>query len=303
MEYVLLLADNEPEFLRTWSTLLSNAGYHVRQATNPQEARRVLQDGGVDLAIIDMRLATTNNKDDLSGLELASDHKFRNIPKIILTGYEVELADLTRLLGVNELPSAVAVADKSEGPQKLLRIVDYTLEIWPRGRRVFVVHGRNKKIHASMCHFLRELGLQPLEWGDLVEATGNSAPTIIEILRAGFEKAQAAVVLLTPEDEARLLPEFLTESDGVHERELTPQPRPNVIFEAGMVMARFPKRTVIVQVGHIREFTDLAGVHFVRLNNSIQARGELVRRLRIAGCAIVDTTTTMGWHTAGDFEK
>jgi predicted nucleotide-binding protein len=154
-----------------------------------------------------------------------------------------------------------------------------------------------------MSHFLRELGLQPLEWGDLVEATGNPAPTIIEILRAGFDKAQAAVVLFTPEDEARLLPEFLVESDGIHERRLTPQPRPNVIFEAGMVMAHFPKRTVIVQVGQIREFTDLAGVHFVRLNNSIQAREELVRRLRIAGCAMVDTTTTVGWHTAGDFGK
>lgn len=169
-------------------------------------------------------------------------------------------------------------------------------------KRVFLVHGRNKKIHASVCHFLRALGLQPLEWGDLVEATGNPAPTIIEILRAGFEKAQAAVVLFTPEDEARLLEEFRIDSDQLHERELTPQPRPNVIFEAGMVMAYFPKRTVIVQLGHIREFSDLAGIHFVRLNNSIQAREEFVRRLRIAQCAIVDTRTTTGWHTAGDFD-
>ncbi len=95
----------------------------------------MLQDGGVGLAILDLRLGN-EGADDISGLELAHDHKFRNIPKIILTAFEVKLADLTRLLGVkaDELPSVVAVADKCEGPQELLRIVDYTLEIWPRLR-------------------------------------------------------------------------------------------------------------------------------------------------------------------------
>lgn len=48
-------------------------------------------------------------------------------------------------------------------------------------RKVFVVYGRNRKLQASMFEFLRELGLQPLEWGDLVEATGNPTPTIIEV--------------------------------------------------------------------------------------------------------------------------
>jgi hypothetical protein len=51
-------------------------------------------------------------------------------------------------------------------------------------RKVFVVHGRNHRARAAMFLLLRELGLQPLEWGDLVEATGNPAPTILEILRA-----------------------------------------------------------------------------------------------------------------------
>jgi predicted nucleotide-binding protein len=171
-----------------------------------------------------------------------------------------------------------------------------------RGKRVFVVHGRNLKIRTSMFRFLRELGLQPMDWGELVELTGNAAPTIIEILQAGFKTAQAAVVVFTPEDEARLLPPFVADTDPPYERELTPQPRPNVLFEAGMVMAHFPQRTVIVQLGRIRPFTDLAGVHFINLNNSIQARGELVRRLRIAGCAIEDTETNIGWHNAGNFD-
>ena len=169
-------------------------------------------------------------------------------------------------------------------------------------KKVFVVYGRNQKLRASMFLFLAELGLQPLEWGDLVECTGNPAPTIIEVLRAGFEIAQAAVVLFTPEDEARLLPAFSLESDPQHECELTPQPRPNVIFEAGMVLAHFPRRTVIVQIGRIRPFTDLSGIHFVELDNSIAARRELLRRLRRAGCAIEDPDTKTGWHHAGNFD-
>jgi len=169
-------------------------------------------------------------------------------------------------------------------------------------KRVFVVHGRNQIIRSSMFLFLRELGLQPLDWGDLVEATGNPTPTIIEILRAGFEKAQAAVVLFTPEDEARLRKEFWGTSEPEGERELTPQPRPNVIFEAGMVMAHFPRRTVIVQIGNIRPFTDLSGIHFVRLDNTLDARRDLLRRLRVAGCAIDNPDGKIGWHTAGNFD-
>jgi len=168
-------------------------------------------------------------------------------------------------------------------------------------KKVFVVHGRNKEIRSSMFLFLRELGLQPLEWGDLVEATGNPTPSILEVLRAGFEVAQAAVVVFTPDDVAKLNERFCTEEDPVHERELTPQPRPNVIFEAGMVMAHFPRRTVIVQIGRLRPFTDLSGIHFVNMDDSMEARRELVRRLRMAGCGVESEART-GWHTAGKFE-
>lgn len=124
-----------------------------------------------------------------------------------------------------------------------------------KAKKVFVVHGRNSKIRASVFQFLREVGLHPLEWGDLVEATGNPAPTIIEVLRNAVDVAHAAVILFTPDDEARLREEFQADDDSAYEVQLTGQPRPNVIFEAGMIMAHFPVRTVIIQVGHLRPFT------------------------------------------------
>src|SRR5579863_4829733 len=43
---------------------------------------------------------------------------------------------------------------------------------------VFVVHGRNEPIRNSMFDYLRALGLNPLEWSELLKATKKGAPYI-----------------------------------------------------------------------------------------------------------------------------
>jgi predicted nucleotide-binding protein len=145
------------------------------------------------------------------------------------------------------------------------------------------------------------LGLNPLDWTKLVEATGDPAPHINEILKAGFRIATSAVVLLTPDDEARVREEFRQEDDPEYERTLSPQPRPNVLFEAGMAMAHFPRRTVLVQVGWSRPFTDIAGIHSIKIDNTLEKRRDLAVRLKMAGCEIVDLNASIEWQTAGDF--
>lgn len=170
-----------------------------------------------------------------------------------------------------------------------------------RGRRVFVVHGRNMLVRNALFTFLRSLGLEPLEWTALVEATKKPAPHISEILKAGFKMANAAVVLLTPDEEARVREPFRYEDDFIFEGELSPQPRPNVLFEAGMAMAHFPERTVLLQVGRIRPFSDIAGIHAIKMDNSFEKRRELAQRLRMAGCEINDLNSSIEWQTAGDF--
>lgn len=166
-------------------------------------------------------------------------------------------------------------------------------------RAVFIVHGRNEPARAALFTFLRAVGLHPLEWGEVVAATGNAVPYIGQILDAAFARAQAVVVLLTPDDEGRLREEFRNPSDGPHETELTPQARQNVIFEAGMAMGRSPDRTVLVELGTLRPFSDVGGRHVIRLTDSVARRQDLALRLRTAGCAVnIDGTD---WHTAGDF--
>jgi predicted nucleotide-binding protein len=166
-------------------------------------------------------------------------------------------------------------------------------------RDVFVVHGRNAAARDALFEFLRSLDLHPLEWSQAVELTGKPMPYIGEILDAAFSHAHAIVVLLTPDDEARLREPFTVPGDPPHELELTGQARPNVLFEAGMAMSRDSERTILVELGNLRPFTDISGIHTIRFDNSTQRRQELASRLISAGCPANLSGTA--WHTAGDF--
>ncbi|MFD5757831.1 TIR domain-containing protein [Streptomyces mirabilis] len=163
-------------------------------------------------------------------------------------------------------------------------------------RKVFVIHGRNDRARQGLFTFLRAIGLDPIEWSEASRMTGKGSPYIGEILDAAFGSAQAVVVLQTPDD-VTYLHESLAES-GDPECSPQMQPRPNVLFEAGMAMGRDADRTVIVELGQIKVFSDIHGRHVVRLDNSVKKRQDLANRLETAGCATNLTGTD--WHEAGD---
>jgi predicted nucleotide-binding protein len=165
-------------------------------------------------------------------------------------------------------------------------------------RRVWVVHGRNDRLRTGLFTYLRSFGLEPLEFSEARKLTGKPLPYVGDILEAAFQHAQAVVVLLTPDDEARLRPEFQTPADPEFEKILTGQARPNVLFEAGMAIVSHRDRTVLVQFGELRPFSDVAGRHLVHMNGSTQKRQELASRLEAAGCSVNLNGTD--WHTAGD---
>lgn len=171
----------------------------------------------------------------------------------------------------------------------------------PDTSRVFVIHGRNEAIRRALFDFLRAIDLKPIEWSEAVALTGTPSPFIGDILDAAMGYAQAIIVLFTGDDLVRLKDEFLWINDPAYERKTTPQSRPNVIFEAGLALGKYPERTILVQVGTLRPFSDIAGRHFVRLRNSSKSRQELAQRLELAGCE-VDLSGT-DWHDAGLFPK
>lgn len=156
-------------------------------------------------------------------------------------------------------------------------------------KAIFVVHGRDVDFKNKMFNFLRTIGLEPLDWNEIIKLTGNAAPTTFEIVNKGLEHAQAILVLLTGDDEARLLEEFQNDDDSDIEKVLTPQPRLNVVFEAGLSFAISPERTILVKKSKVKKFSDVDGINYILFNGTQKDKNNLINRLKIAGCE-VDTT-------------
>ena len=194
----------------------------------------------------------------------------------------------TRLASISTQKACASIEQISPRVLQLLAEAIVTSEkekmekIKKSSRKVFVVHGRNKGIRDAMFIFLRSIGLEPIEWTQAVQWTGSGSPHVAEILNAAFNSAQATVVLMTPDDEARLRSDFQSSDDLSYEKDLTPQARANVIFEAGMAFGRDPKKTVLVEIGQLRPFSDIGGRHTIRLDNSTAKRQALAMRLRDA---------------------
>lgn len=166
-------------------------------------------------------------------------------------------------------------------------------------KKVFIISGRNLKARQELARFLRELGLEPIKWSDLVKRTHSGAPFVGEVLEEAFKAARVVIVLLTGDDQAMLYDRYQKEEDPDYEKNLTPQPRQNVLFEAGMAFGKQPKRTILVQIGYMRPFSDVAGRLVVKLTNNVEGRKELKHRLEDAGCEVLPSS--IDWLAVGDF--
>ncbi|MBE0683965.1 MAG: response regulator [Anaerolineales bacterium] len=124
----ILFADNDKDFLNTRREYLEKQGYRVVPALNLEEARRALEFGNIDLAIIDIRLEDDDDEKDTSGLILAKEGT-PTLPKIMMTqfpSYEYVRNILRPQL--EGLPAAVDFIAKQEGPEAMLRAVQRALE-------------------------------------------------------------------------------------------------------------------------------------------------------------------------------
>lgn len=176
----------------------------------------------------------------------------------------------------------------------------------PKGSRtkdnsVFVVHGRDEALRKSMFEFLRALTLNPMEWSKavLLPKSGGANPHVDDILDTAMNRVQAVVVIFSPDDEAKLRDPLIAKGEKSTEGKLQGQPRPNVIFEAGLALGRHPEKTLLVQVGKVRGFSDIAGKHLVRLTNDVEKRKDVANRLGRIGCKV--DLDGDDWISAGDF--
>jgi DNA-binding response OmpR family regulator len=153
----VLFADNSPEFLDTRAESLEKAGYKVLKARSPEEAQRLLSEGRVHLAIIDIRLTNDHDDRDISGLTLAKKEAFRHVPKIMLTAYPTYEA-VRQALGhaLDELPAAVEYVAKQEGAKALTKAIEkaFALHVRINWDLIFQPGEANSPTFLQMVNFI-----------------------------------------------------------------------------------------------------------------------------------------------------
>ncbi|MCG3138139.1 MAG: hypothetical protein HJJLKODD_01999 [Phycisphaerae bacterium] len=267
---------------------------------NPQLLNAIMDKTGLSRPQVYVRIKQTANRDTLPR-HLAAIKVGADVGVTINKYADDEELTQLRQAGSPVAPPTGSVSATSAGPRPTTKTAGKTGK--KPGKKVpnqvFVVHGRDGVAKDAMFAFLRSVGVKPIEWSQAVRMTNKPTPYIGEILDAAFSNARAVVVLLTPDDIAQLRDDLVSKTDPAFEKRLTGQARPNVLFEAGMAFSSHPDKTVMVQLGNIRPFSDIAGRHVIHMSGDAENRKDLTDRLKFAGCD-VDTTGT-DWLSAGDF--
>jgi predicted nucleotide-binding protein len=250
-------------------------------------------------ALIDQKMRELSVPRDVAAISLASERgigiaRFADASQLA----ELRQARAGSAAGAVTIPPVVAVARKIRAPARAKSAKRAVTRSRGVATSVFVVHGRNINARNELFRFLRALHLQPLEWNQVIAMTGEPSPYVGTILDTAFREAAAVVVLFTPDDEAKLRKKYWKTHERSYEKRLMGQARPNVLFEAGMAFGRNPNRTLLVQLGEMREFSDIGGRHVVHLSNAVESRRELSTKLKNAGCAVNEDGTD--WLSEGD---
>ncbi len=116
-EGIILVVDDDPDFADSTRQLLKERGHVVRVARTAWEALEEMEDEGIALLILDLRLPVLN------GLEIYLELKKRGraVPTLIVTGYagkEADAMEQLSSLGVK------GVLEKPFDPEKLFELID-----------------------------------------------------------------------------------------------------------------------------------------------------------------------------------
>lgn len=313
----VLIVDNDPAWLDTFSRHSGRFGLEPHSAASLQRAVAQLRDYEYHLLIVD---ADIDDRLDVYGCtdlisELESLH--RTTPVLVVTGCDPDRFTLlaaelqgfhqtkiqllrkpyslpqfartiASLLDPTALEFPVSTPQMQAGSNRVATLgpTSEDLQMSPQRTKVFVVHGRNARLQRDFFAFLASLKLEPIDWREAATYPAEGTPYIGTILDRAFSRAHAVIVLLTPDDEVRLAEALWKPDEMDEEKTVCCQPRPNVIFEAGMAFGCKPDRTILVEVGQIKRFSDVLGRYAVRLDNTPARRMELVDRLEAAGCIV-----------------
>jgi predicted nucleotide-binding protein len=142
------------------------------------------------------------------------------------------------------------------------------------GDSIFVVHGQNETRKEAVARYLEKIA--PLNVIILHERP-NAGRTIIEKFEDYAAKAAYAVVILTGDDEGRLL------GSG----DYNPRARQNVIYEFGFFCGQLGRsRVAVLYEAGVERPSDIEGVAYLALDDAGAWRALLARELLDAGIEI-----------------
>ncbi len=114
---IILVADDDPDFVESVETALVEAGYRVLIAENGEIALQRIIENKIDILVLDFRMPVMN------GLEVYLELKAigKELPTIIVTGYEMEeKVGLNKIKSLTNGPCIIKPFD----PQELLDCIE-----------------------------------------------------------------------------------------------------------------------------------------------------------------------------------
>lgn len=120
-EDVILIADDNPDFVTVIKDILSNQGYRVFIAENGEEAIERILKNNIDILVLDLRMPVLNGLETYLQLKKLK----RTIPTIIVTAFAEEEKQAIDAL---HSESVYGVLRKPFDPKELLKIIDNLLK-------------------------------------------------------------------------------------------------------------------------------------------------------------------------------
>ena len=121
----IIVADDDAAIVASLRLLLTNEGFEVQHANNPQEVLFLMEQGSPDLLLIDMNYEsdTTSGQEGLALIEKLR-HSDEQVPIVVMTGWAtVDLAVAAMQQGANDF------IKKPWDNQRLLNIINAQLKI------------------------------------------------------------------------------------------------------------------------------------------------------------------------------
>lgn len=142
-------------------------------------------------------------------------------------------------------------------------------------KSVFIVHGHDDGMKATVARFVENLGLKPV----ILHEQVDSGQTIIEKLESNSNIVDYAIVLLSPDDIGRRKSEDVSADK--------PRARQNVILELGYFIGKLGRDKVVTLVKDKVEIpTDYDGVIYTPYDDNHGWMTELAKEMKAAGYKI-----------------